>query len=248
MPAIQPSACRTPRSARAAAAAVLTVTLAACTQKGAGDKSAAGSANDDPCNPIVGAVIGGAIGAVVSGDKRRTQGTVIGAGLGALACVGYNYRAQQTRSAEQVGNEYKRANNNQLPPAPVVTVYRTESKAAQARGGDEITVVSSIEVVPGAKQPLKELREEFAIVDPEGKERSKTSKTPAPAGSAGGGYTSTLQFTFPKGVPPGAYQVQSRLFVNGQAAREGNLKIQVAQGSNGHIAVAAASHVQHSAR
>lgn len=204
---------------------------------GCAGKGAHNAAKGDPCNPVVGAVVGGAIGALVGGDKHRTGGAVVGAGLGALACVGYNYKTQQTRSAEQVGDEYRRANNNQLPSAPVVTAYRTESKAAQARGGDEITVTSTIEVVPGATQPLKELREEFAIIDPEGNERSRISKIPAPAGSAGGAYVSTLQFTFPKGVPAGAYQVQSKLFVNGQAARTGSVKINVASRAGGSAAV-----------
>jgi hypothetical protein len=201
--------------------------LAGCAQKGPQ------AARDEPCNPVVGAVVGGAIGALVGGEKRRTGGALVGAGLGALACIGYNYKTRQTRSAEQVGDDYKRANNNQLPPAPVVTAYRTETKTVQARGGDEVTVVSNIEVVPGAKQPLKELREEFAIVDPEGNERSKITKIPAPAGSAGGAYVSTLLFTFPKGVPAGAYQVQSKLYVNGQPARTGSVKIQVAAGAAG---------------
>lgn len=223
------------RTALGATTAVLL--LFGCAQKGA--PGAQGAARDDPCNPVVGAVVGGAIGALVGGEKRRTGGALVGAGLGALACVGYNYRTQQTRSAGEVGDEYRRANNNQLPPAPVVTAYRTETKTAQARGGDEITVVSSIEVVPGAAQPLKELREEFAIVDPEGNERSKITKIPAPAGSTGGAFVSTLRFTFPKGVPAGAYQVQSRLFVNGQAARTGSVKIQVASGAAGSTMVTA---------
>ena len=222
---------------RTTAGAAAVLLLVGCAQKTAPGSAAA--SRDDPCNPVVGAVVGGAIGALVGGEKRRGGGALVGAGLGALACIGYNYKTQQTRSAGEVGDDYKLANNNRLPPAPVVTAYRTESKATQARGGDEVTVVSSIEVVPGATQPLKELREEFAIVDPEGNERSKITKIPAPAGSTGGAYVSTLQFTFPKGVPAGAYQVQSRLFVNGQATRTGNVKIQVASLAPASTAVTA---------
>jgi hypothetical protein len=183
------------------------------------------------------------------GDRRRRwraagrrsasrAGALLGAGLGALACVAYNYQASQTKTAQQVGDAYRKANQGELPPAPVVTAYRTETTRATAKGGDEVTVRSSIEVVPGAKEPLRELREEFVVVDPKGVERSRIAMTPAPAGSGGGAYVSTLQFTFPKGVPPGEYQVQSRLYVNGAAAKSSAVRIQVARLAAGETGVA----------
>lgn len=197
------------------------------------------AASEDPCNPVVGAVIGGAAGALLGGDRHRAQGAALGAGLGALACVAYNYQVSQTKTAQQVGDEYRKANNNQLPPAPVVTVYRTETTRATAKGGDDVTVRSTIEVVPGAKEPLRELREEFVVVDPRGVERSRIAKTPAPAGAGGGAYVSTLQFTFPQGVPPGEYRVQSRLYVNGAPAKTSAVRIQVAHSAASGTAVAA---------
>jgi hypothetical protein len=147
---------------------------------------------------------------------------------------------RQTRSAQQVGDEYRARNNSPLPPAPLVTTYRTQAARATARGGEDVTVTSTIEVVPGRDEPLKELREEFAIVDPNGVERSKLAKTPAPAGSGGGAYVSTMQFTFPAGVPPGAYQVQSRLYVNGRPAQTAAVKIQVARADADRMALARA--------
>lgn len=219
---------------RCGLAAAVAAALAGCAQ---GPRRAASS--EDPCNPVVGAVIGGVAGAMLGGERHRTQGALVGAGLGALACVAYNYRTAQTKTAQQVGDEYRKANNDQLPPAPLVTAYRTEATRPTAKGGDDVTVRSTIEVVPGAKEPLRELREEFVVVDPAGVERSKIAKTPAPAGAGGGAYVSTLQFTFPKGVPPGEYQVQSRLYVNGVAAKSSAVRIQVARRAAGDTAVAA---------
>lgn len=210
-------------------AAFAALALSACAQQGQRQPGAGQQADADPdCNPVVGAVIGGVAGALLGGDRRRNQGALIGAGVGALACVAYNYKTAQTKSAQQVGDEYRKANNNQLPPAPVVNAYRTEAARPTARGGDEVTVTSSIEVVPGAKEPLRELREEFVILDPKGVERSRIAKTPTQAGATGGAFVSTLQFTFPQGVPAGDYQVQSRLFVNGAPMRTSSVKIQVA--------------------
>jgi hypothetical protein len=208
-----------------AALGALASLLAACanTQGGKG-------AAEDACNPVVGAVVGGAIGALIGGDSHRTRGAALGAGVGALACVAINYNSRQTRSAEQVGDDYQRRTGGPLPPAPVVAAYSTRAARGSARAGEDILITSSIEVVPGRNEPLKELREDFVIVDPRGVERSKLSKTPAPAGSRGGAYASTLQFTFPQGVPAGVYQVQSRLFVNGKPAQTSAVSIQVASG------------------
>ncbi len=214
---------------------VVAGTLAACANTGGGGKSAG---SDDPCNPAAGALVGAAVGALIGGGDRTVKGALIGGSLGALACVAYNYNTRQTKSAEQVGKEFSAKNNNQLPPAPVVTAYRTESAKATAKGGDEITVTSNIEVVPGRTEPLKELREEFSIIDPSGNERSKLTKTPAPAGSTGGAYVSTLQFTFPKGVPAGQYQVASRVYVNGKQAQTSAVKIQVARTPSGETMIA----------
>jgi len=226
-------ACRVPM--RAAALAVAVLLLGACaTQKG-------GSVAEDPCNPVVGAVVGGALGALIGGGEHRTRGAVIGAGVGALACVAINYNSKQTRSAEQVGDDYRRRTGGDLPPAPTVAAYSMQAARTSAKAGEEITVTSNIEVVPGRSEPLKELREDFVIVDPKGVERSKLTKTPAPAGSRGGAYVSTLQFTFPQGVPPGPYQVQSRLYVNGKPAQTSAVKIQVAHAADSRALLAAAS-------
>src|SRR5258706_6866141 len=170
----------------------------------------------DPCHPLAGALVGGAIGAVLGGERHRAQGLAIGAGVGALGCVVYNHKVQQIKSAEQVGVEYRERTDSELPATPMVVAYRTSSRPEQAHGGEEITVTTHLEVVPGRGEPLRELREEFAIVDPNGVERSRITKTPVPAGSQGGEFVSTLRFTIPKGVPAGSYQVQSQVFVNGR--------------------------------
>ena len=167
-----------PHSSRLTAVATLVVAstlLASCATPG-------GAAGGDDCNPLIGALVGGAVGALMGGDRHRGRGAAIGAGVGALTCVAYNYSSKQTRTADQVGDEYRRARGD-LPPAPVVTGYRTQVARTTARAGEDVTVTSNIEVVPGRTEPLKELREEFVILDPKGVERSKLEKTPAPAGS-----------------------------------------------------------------
>jgi hypothetical protein len=50
-----------------------------------------------------------------------------------------------------------------------------------------------------------------------------------PAGSQGGAFVSTLQFTIPKGVPGGSYQVQSQVFVNGKQVQRSVVNLVVAR-------------------
>src|SRR5882672_6831448 len=128
-----------------------------------------------------------------------------------------------------VGAEYRELTNSELPATPMVTAYHTSSSPEQAHGGDEITVTSHLEIVPGRGEPLRELREEFAIVDPNGVVRSRIAKTPVPAGSQGGAFVSTLQFTIPTGVPDGSYQVQSQVFVNGKQVQKSVVNLMVAR-------------------
>jgi len=219
---------------RRLSASVCTATIGALLATGCAQSApAGGSASSDPCNVGVGAVVGGMAGALLGGrgDKNRLVGAAIGAGVGALACVAYNYHARQVRSADQVAQAYTAQGGKPQPDAPLVTSYRTDARPT-ANPGEDIIVTSSIEVVPGRTQPLRDLREEFAVIDPQGVERSRLTKNPAP-GSTGGAYVSTLQFTFPNSIPGGLYQVQSHLFVNGQPAGDSTVRIQVARAGSG---------------
>jgi hypothetical protein len=83
--------------------AVLTTVLAVAGCQSPGGP--AGSAGVDPCNPAIGALVGGALGALVGGGDNRGKGAVIGAGLGALACVAVNAASRQTRTADQVEDD-----------------------------------------------------------------------------------------------------------------------------------------------
>jgi len=208
-------------------AALVVAAVVGCAQQGPGGASGGASG---PCNATIVGIGAAAVGALIPRKKegeRLADAAVLG-GVAALACLAYNYHVRQTRGADQVAQDYRSRTGGPLPPSPLVTSYQTTTSTAKVSPGDHVTVTSNIEIVPGQTEPLTDLHEEFHILDPAGTDRGKLTKTPAAPASAGGDYQSTLDFTFPKDIPNGPYQVQSQLFVNGRAAGNRSIKIDVA--------------------
>jgi hypothetical protein len=195
-----------------------------------------GGDGSDLCNPVAGAIVGALLGGILGGDKHRGEGAVIGAGLGALACVAVNSR--QTKPAAQVEKDYRQRHAGNLPTGrPIVQVYDVEIRPDnRVRAGDKVQVVSSINVVRGTKGPVEEVKEELMLTDPEG--RTKTAGKLAIDTPGSGAYVNTFTLTFPKDVAPGTYRIQTRLVVNGNRAtvRKQNLVI-AAVGEARHFAL-----------
>jgi hypothetical protein len=196
------------------------------------------SASSNPCNPAVGALIGGALGAVINSDNRG-KGALIGAGIGALACVAVNVASRQTKSATQVEDEYRKRHGGKLPSSdPVVQAYTVSvNPDGQVRAGEKAQVVSNMTVVQGANRPVDEVKEVLTLVGPEG---TKTAEKKANDRSGSGAYENTFNLSFPKEVAPGTYPINTQLYVNGRAAanRKQNLRI-LAEGGERRFVVLA---------
>jgi hypothetical protein len=194
--------------------------------------------DDDPCNLIAGTLIGGVAGALLDRNKRG-RGAAIGAAVGALSCVAVNAVSRQTRTAQQVEEDYRRSNRGQLPPnEPVVQAYNVVvNPEAGVQSGEKLQVVSNMTVVRGTKQPVNEVKEVLTLTGPDGKSRSAEKTASERAGS--GAYENNFSLTLPKGVAPGAYPVNTQLYVNGKpmAERKQELRV-VARDSTLHFALA----------
>jgi len=191
--------------------------------------------SDDPCNPTIGALVGGVVGAVAS-DKRG-RGAVIGAGLGALACIAFNVASRQTRTADQVETDYKQQHAGKLPAQePVVQDYKIGlNPGTEVRSGNKVQLVSNMTVVRGANQPVDEVKEVLTLVGPEG---NRTAEKKANEKPGSGAYENTFNLSFPQNVAPGTYPIKTQLYVNGKPkeTRMQNLKI-VAEGNTLHLAL-----------
>ncbi len=217
------------KSAVAIAAAAV-ATGCATGQSGSG---AAGDLFSGDCNPLIGGGIGAVVGAVVGGSQHRGAGAAVGAGIGALACVAYNYYTKQTKTAQQVSDEYKAAHKGTLPPRATVTRFSAQvTPTSTVQAGGAVTVASNIEVVPGADNPRPTVEQEIALYSPDGKEAGKARKPASQAGGAGA-FETAFKFSMPQGVPQGVYPVKSELYVDGQPLASTDARFQVVVAPDG---------------
>ena len=197
------------------------------------------------CNPLVTGGIGALLGAFAGGEKHRAEGAALGAGIGALACVAYNYYTKRTKTVQQVSNEYRAEHRGTLPAHTKVTRFDMHVAPASAVSpGSAVTVASDIEVVPGVKDPAPNLEQEITLYSPDGREVGKARK-PASREPGGGGFATTYKMTMPQGVPQGVYPVKSQLYVNGQAQANSTASFQVVVAPGGAVTAMMASQSPH---
>ena len=180
------------------------------------------------CNPATAALIGAALGAMIA-DDNRTKGAAIGAGLGALACYIINAQSKQTRPPADVEGQYRAENQGTLPEQPLVTAYDTAFNAGGGvKAGQEARVVSSITLVSGSKDPVRdvvEVLEVFESGDP-AKVMLRAEKKADP-GVTAGGIQNTFTIRLPEGLSAGSYPARTALYVNGKLVGEnrGSLRV-----------------------
>lgn len=202
---------------------VIAFVLSSCTTMPGGEQSANGDTSST-CNPLVGAGIGAVVGAIANKGK----GAVVGAAVGALGCMAINAMSKQTKPASQVESDFRRNNKGTLPAEPVVSAYQVVVQPGPTiAAGQAVTITSTSEVVSGTATPVTEIREEFALLDPSGKEQAKKSKVLTEKGAGSGGYENQFNFKLPQGVPQGAYTIRTTLYVNGAAASSNDSKVQL---------------------
>lgn len=226
--------------ARKPAAVIAAAALAAgCATGQGGGGVATGDVLSGECNPLVTGGIGAAVGAILGGNKNRGSGAAAGAALGALACVAYNYYTKQTKTAQQVTNEYKAAHKGTLPASATVTRFNAQvAPTATVQAGKEITVASNIEVVPGTSNPRPSVEQEIALYSPDGAQAGKARK-PASQSGGGGAFETSFKFSLPQGVPQGVYPVKSQLYVDGKPVAGTDTRFQVVVAPGGTLAVLA---------
>jgi hypothetical protein len=227
------------RLARTPAAAIAVAAVVTACATGQGGSAPAGEVLSGECNPLVTGGIGAAIGAIVGGNKRRGEGAAAGAAIGALACVAYNYYTKQTKTSQQVADEYKAAHKGTLPASATVTRFNAQvAPTAKVQAGNAITVASNIEVVPGTSNPRPAVEQEIALYGPDGTQAGKARK-PASQTAGGGAFETSFKFSLPQGVPQGVYPVKSQLYVDGKPAAGADTRFQVVVAPGGAVSVLA---------
>jgi hypothetical protein len=218
--------------------------LAACAapngQRGVGGDNQSGAVTqNDPCSigmsAVTGALTGAVLGALLDGSKGAAKGALAGGVLGAATCVAINFKSNQTKSAVEADADYRKA-RGALPTEPKVVSYSTKLASNSVQRGQPLMVNSTLEMVNGTKEPLREVREELAIFNPDGTAFKSGSK-PFSTNTAGR-YDNTFEIKLPAGASQGVYALKTTVFVNGKLAVTRDLSTQVVWDGKSGILVA----------
>ncbi len=200
-----------------AAAAIISLTIAGCTTAGPGGPGPGNGAST--CNEaVVGAIAAAICGAVTSGNNRLRTAAACGAAA-AFGCYVFNsYQADQTRSTQEVSDEYIKA-KGALPDTPVVKTYTTTLiPQTSVRQGGKLTMASDIEVVPGRNSNAVSIQEELVIKDSVGDIWAGPQRKQANGRTnAAGRYSTTFDLPISNDMQRGRYTYEKTLYVDGRA-------------------------------
>ncbi len=217
---------------RAIAIATATAVIVGCANTGGGGASSASTGTEDPCNvansAITGALAGAFLGALMGGKKGAATGAAAGSLVGALACVAINSESKQVKTAQQVDKEYVKV-NKKLPNAPELLTYDVKTSANSIQRGTPVTITSTVEVVNGAKEPVREIREELQVFNPDGTAILADPKSKPLAKSVSGGrYENSFVVNMPAQARQGNYTFKTNLYVNNKLTSSRQMQTQVA--------------------
>ena len=210
--------------------------LSGCATPGGTGEGSDTQASSD-CNPAIGALIGGILGGLIDGNSRG-RGAAIGAGVGALACIAANALTKQTRTAQQVEDNYRAQNKGSLPTESRVDRYNVSINPSDSvKAGGKFQVVSTIDVIQGSRLPIRELKERVTLFRSDRpSEVLATLDKVASQDAVSGTFENTFSFAIPQGVPQGSYPVQTILYLNGQVVDQRASKIYVVSLGSGALA------------
>ena len=161
---------------------------------------------------------GAAAGAAVSGANDKGAGVLIGGVAGMAACFAINAKSVQTKTAQEVEQQYKTSGKKQ-PAQPELVSYDTSIQPGMAiKRGQPITVVSNIVAINGATQPISEIKEEIRLFAPNEAKPLKEGSKIANTKGGSGGYENTFTITLDERAPQGIYRIETSVAVNGKPA------------------------------
>ncbi|PIQ13398.1 MAG: hypothetical protein COZ23_05800 [Hydrogenophilales bacterium CG_4_10_14_3_um_filter_58_23] len=204
------------------------------TPRAGGGKTSSGGDVEQACNPLVIGAIAFAGCALISNGNKRA---VTGAACAAAAMVGCymvnSYKAQQTRTAQQVEDDYLR-HNKQLPEKAALASYETKiTPPAGVQRGADVQVASNIVVIPGRQDKNIKVEEKLDVIDSRGDEWGTLKKVANESGQAGE-FQSSFKFRVQDAMSQGVYTVRRTVYLNNVAVRSDNgAKFQVVQGTAG---------------
>ena len=183
------------------------------TQGAASSAPASGDSQSSECNPVVTGAIGAVVGSFFGKGKDKLVGAAVGAGVGAIACMAYNYHSRQVRDARAVSADYVRQ-RGALPATNTVSSYVSDMVPSDTvKAGTQAEMQSQIVVVKGTRDAAPKLSETLTLFSPDGKQLSTVTKQASDINGTGE-YQTSFSFNLPKGIKEGRYLVRSTLLMN----------------------------------
>lgn len=192
---------------------------------------------DQVCSPAVVGLIGGLACGALAGGKNRLRAAAACAAAAVVGCYMLNsYKAKQTKTAQQVDQEYQRT-NGALPPEPKLVNYRTAvNPNGVVQRGAKVEVSSQLAVTSGRQARPVKVEEEIKVVDATGEVWGKPTRKEANAGSNGqaGEFATSFRIPVTEGFQQGVYQLHKTVYINDRAVHEDRSgKFQVVMGEDG---------------
>ena len=188
------------------------------------------------CNPVIVGLGAAALCAAVASGNNRVRTGAACAAVAVTACyLANSYRAERTRTAKQVEEEYLQQ-NPQLPERATVTTYRSQVNPGGAVSrGQEVKLVSTIVAVPGRADRDVVVEEEVGIFDSQKEAWGSPVRKTANSGKEAGEFQTSFTIPIRDGWSQGVYTLHRTLYVNGSVAQrdDSNTHFQVVQTEHG---------------
>ncbi len=170
-------------------------------------------------------------GCGISNKRLKQIGAVVVLGIAAklIYDMVVDYQSKQVNDEGQVVKKYKKEHGG-LPEQPVLVAHKSSIQPGEVvEAGNQISIVSKLEVVRSASSRSVDIQEKITIFDNEdnSKELKSLTKVVNKDTNASGAFENEFTFKLPKGMPQGIYPVQSTVIVNGVAQAPVNSQMQL---------------------
>ena len=167
----------------------------------------------------------------ISSKRWKQIGTVVAVGIAAklIYDMVVDYQSKQVNDESQVVKRYKKQHGD-LPESPVLVEYESSIEPGDVvEAGNQISIVSNLEVVRSSVSRKVEIKEKITIFDNEDndKELKSLTKVVNEDTNASGAFENEFTFKLPKGMPQGVYPVRSTVIVDGVAQTPVNSQMQL---------------------
>lgn len=176
---------------------------------------------------ITGCILGGVVGALVSGPRGAAIGCAAAGALGWVLVA--NYQATHARSAQVDQKTYRRKDPDfyalaKTSPSAAVKIRKASVSPAKVKPGEEVSINTDFSLA--VPQNMGTVPVEYSLIlTKDGK--TLTSKKMAPEDRDAGGWSYDFPIPIPQGAEPGVYVVKQKVSAGSSSYDERETKFTV---------------------